>query len=149
MNENYDKYRELLVLNKPILVVGEVNNAEDKPKIFPQEIMALEEAPKKFTKQVHLRMQMARLTPDKLDAARKLIQANPGRCPLFLCFIRPSGEICFVEAHEKYYVAPSWQLQKAVDELLGPDTYYAKADLTVPERPQRRWERGNNGNNDQ
>jgi DNA polymerase-3 subunit alpha len=39
MNENYDKYREMLVLNTAVLVVGEVNNDEDKPKIFPQEIM--------------------------------------------------------------------------------------------------------------
>src|SRR4029077_2506590 len=30
MNENYDKYRELLVLNKAILVIGEVNTSEDK-----------------------------------------------------------------------------------------------------------------------
>src|SRR5207253_6538811 len=38
MNENYDKYRELLALNKAILVIGEVNTGEERPKIFPQEI---------------------------------------------------------------------------------------------------------------
>src|SRR5208282_1916433 len=43
MNENYDKYRELLVPGKAILVIGEVNNGDDRPKIFPQEIMALED----------------------------------------------------------------------------------------------------------
>jgi len=144
MNENYDKYRELLVLNKAILVVGEVNNGEDKPKIFPQEIMALEDAPKKFTKQVHFRLQMTRITPQRLEEARKLAQAYPGKCPLFLCLIRPTGEICFIEAHEKFYVAPSLPLQKAVDELFGKETYYAKADTTLPERPQRKWERAGN-----
>ncbi len=36
MNENYDKFAQLLVPNKPLLVVGEVNNSEDKPKIFPR-----------------------------------------------------------------------------------------------------------------
>ena len=46
MNENYDNYRELLQPNKAILVVGEVNNGDDKPKIFPQEIMPLEDAPR-------------------------------------------------------------------------------------------------------
>src|SRR6202000_3131979 len=55
MNENYDKYRQLLVVNKAILVVGEVNTGEDKPKIFPQEIMPLEDAPKKYTRQVYLK----------------------------------------------------------------------------------------------
>jgi len=41
MNENYDKYRELLVPNKAILVIGEVNTNDDEPKIFPQEIMLI------------------------------------------------------------------------------------------------------------
>jgi hypothetical protein len=64
MNENYDKFRPLLEPNKAILVVGEVNTGEDKPKIFPQEIMPLEDAPKKYTKQVHLRLHTAHLQPD-------------------------------------------------------------------------------------
>src|SRR5678815_4200084 len=67
MNENYDKYRELLVPNKAILVIGEVNNGEDKPKIFPQEIVLLEEAPRKFTKQVHLRLHTAHLGPEHIQ----------------------------------------------------------------------------------
>ena len=49
MNENYDRFRELLVPGKALLIVGEVNNDEDKPKLFPQEIMPLEDAPKKYT----------------------------------------------------------------------------------------------------
>ena len=35
MNENYEKYRALLVPNKAILVIGEVNTGDDRPKIFP------------------------------------------------------------------------------------------------------------------
>src|SRR5207237_302427 len=35
MNENYDRYRDLIAPNKAILVVGEVNTGDDKPKIFP------------------------------------------------------------------------------------------------------------------
>jgi len=44
MNDNYDKFRELVVQGKALLVVGEVNNDEDRPKLFPQEIMPLEDA---------------------------------------------------------------------------------------------------------
>ena len=35
LNENYEKYRELLAPGKAILVIGEVNAGDDKPKIFP------------------------------------------------------------------------------------------------------------------
>ncbi|HXU77920.1 MAG TPA: OB-fold nucleic acid binding domain-containing protein, partial [Methylomirabilota bacterium] len=141
MNENFDKYRELLVLNKAVLVVGEVNTGDEKPKIFPQEIMALEDAPRRFTKQVHFRLHTAHLNPESLDSVKELVAGHPGKCPLFLCFVRPTGEVIFLETHEKFFVAPSQQLQQATDELFGEETYYAKADTSLPERQPRKWER--------
>jgi DNA polymerase-3 subunit alpha len=141
MNENYDKYRELLVPNKAVLVIGEVNTGDEKPKIFPQEIMALEDAPRRFTKQVHLRLNTAHVGPEHLASVSELIAAHPGKCPLFLCFVRPTGEVIFLETHEKFFVAPSRELQQAADKLFGEETYYAKVDTSVPERQPRRWER--------
>ena len=140
MNENYDRYRELLAPGKAILVIGEVNTGDDKPKIFPQEIMPLDEAPRRFTRQVHLRLHTAHLKPESLEAIQGLIAAHPGKCPLFLCFTRPTGELVFVETHERFFVAPSAQLQQAADDLFGEETYYAKVDTAVPERAPRRWE---------
>jgi len=141
MNENYDKYQSLLVANKAILVIGEVNTGEDRPKIFPQEIMPLEDAPRKYTKQVYLKLQMAHLQPENIESIRELIAAHPGRCPLFLCFAKPTGEKIYVETHERYFVTPSRELQHAADELFGEETYFAKVDTTLPERVQRRWEK--------
>jgi DNA polymerase-3 subunit alpha len=141
MNENYDKYRELLVQGKALLIVGEVNNDEDRPKIFPQEIMPLEEAPRKYTRQVHFRLNTANLTPETLQAARSLCEANPGRVPTFLCLRKPGGELIFIETHENYSVTPTQQLQQAVDEVFGEDTYSAKVDTSLPERQKRVWEK--------
>ena len=141
MNENFEKYRDLLAPARAILVVGEVTTGDDKPKIFPQEILPLEEAPRKYTKQVHLRLHTAHITPDQLDLIREIVGGFPGKCPLFLCFKRPAGELIFVETHERYFVAPSIELQKAVDGMFGEETYYAKVDTAAPERPARRWER--------
>ncbi|MBN2506401.1 MAG: DNA polymerase III subunit alpha [Verrucomicrobia bacterium] len=143
MNDVYDVSRPLLVPNTAVLVVGEVNNADDKPKLFPQEILRLEDAPGKYTLQVHLRLNTAHVTPEKLEAVRALVAAHAGRCPLFLCFRRPGGEIIFVETHERYAVTPSIALQQAADAMLGEDTYYAKVDTSLPERAPRRWERKN------
>jgi DNA polymerase III alpha subunit len=141
INENYDKYRELLAPNRAILVVGEVNTGDEKPKIFPQEIMPLDEAPRRFTRQVHLRLHTAHLRPEHLESVRELVAAHSGKCPLFLCFVRPTGEVIFVETHERFFVTPSRELQQAADDLLGEETYYAKADASLPERAPRRWER--------
>ena len=148
MNENYDKFRELFVVNKPLLIIGEVNNSEDKPKIFPQDIMPLEDAPRKFTKQVHLRLHTAHLRPEHFDAALQLATANPGKCPLLLCLTQPGGAIIFIAAHDRFAVQPSLALQKAADEMFGEETYYAKVDTALPERQKKAWERrGGDGGN--
>ena len=141
MNENYDKYRGLLVPNKAILVIGEVNTGDDRPKIFPQEIMPLEDAPRKFTKQVHLRLHTAHLKPEQLESVRELVAAHPGKCPLLLCFMRPGGEVIFMDTNERFGVMPSLKLQQEADARFGEETYYAKVDTTLPERAPRRWER--------
>jgi DNA polymerase-3 subunit alpha len=141
MNENYDKNRELLVQGKAIFVIGEVNTGEDRPKIFPQEIMALDDVPNRFTKQVHLRLHTAHLTPQSIDALGQLVAAHPGKCPLLLCFLRPSGEVIFVETNERFSVKPSRQLQQETDQMFGEETYYVKVDTSLPERAPRRWER--------
>jgi DNA polymerase III subunit alpha len=146
LNENYDKYRELLVPGKAILVIGEVNLGDDRPKVFPQEIMPLEDAPLRFTKQVHLRLHTAHLQPEHLDSVRELILEHPGKCPLFLFFVRPTGEVIFMETHDQFFVAPSRALQQDADTRFGEETYYAKVDTGLPERAPRRWERRAEGN---
>jgi DNA polymerase III subunit alpha len=146
MNENYEKYRELLKPNTAILVVGEVNSGDERPKIFPQEIMPLEDAPKKFTKQVHLRLHTAHLKPEQLESVCELVAAYPGKCPLLLCFMQPGGEIVFVDTNERYSVTPSLKLQQEADARFGEETYYAKVDTSPPERVPRRWERKNGYN---
>jgi DNA polymerase-3 subunit alpha len=141
MNENYDKFRHLLEPNRALLVVGEVNNDEDRPKIFPTEVMPLEDAPRKYTKQVHLRLNAVHLDEQKLGEILALVAKFPGKCPLFLCIRQPGGEIVFIETHDRYFVAPSGELQKAVDDIFGEETYYARVDNSLPEKPKRAWER--------
>jgi len=146
MND-YDKFRPLLEPNKALLVIGEISTGEDKPKIFPQDIMALEDAPKKYTKQVHLRLQMAHLQPDDMAKVAELVAAHPGRCPLYLCFMRPEGGTIFVEAHDRFGVAPSIELEHAANRQFGDKTFYAVVDRNLPEKARRSWEKKGNSNN--
>jgi len=149
MND-YDNFRPLLEPNKALLVVGEVSTGEDKPKIFPQEIMALADAVKKYTKQVHLRLHSAHLQPDDLTKVQELAAAHAGKCPLFLCFMRPEGGTIFVGTHERFGVTPSLELEHEANKLFGEETYYAKVDASLPEKARRSWEKKNgHTNNDE
>jgi hypothetical protein len=149
MND-YDKFRPLLEPNKALLVIGEVSTGEDKPKIFPQEIIPLEDAPKKYTKQVHLRLPMAHLQPEDMHKVAELVAAHSGKCPLFLCFMRPEGGTIFVETNARFSVAPSIELEHAANRLFGEKTFYAVVDKSLPEKARRAWEKkGNGGNGDE
>ena len=145
LGENYDKFRETLQVNAALMVVGEVNTGDDKPKLFPQEIFPLDEAPRRYTKQVHLRLNSAHLDRAGLEAARDLAAAHPGKCPLYLCLLQPSGGSVFIESSDRFFVTPSRQLQTAVNERFGEETYYAKVDTSLPERQARRWNNDNSG----
>jgi DNA polymerase-3 subunit alpha len=149
MND-YDKFRPLLEANKAILVVGEVSTGEDKPKIFPQEIMPLGDAAKKYTKQVHLRLPMAHLKPEDMERVQQLTAAHAGKCPLFLCFLRPEGGTIFVEANARFGVTPSLELEHEANRQFGEKTYYAVVDKSLPEKARRAWEKKNgNGGGDE
>ncbi|HLP76323.1 MAG TPA: OB-fold nucleic acid binding domain-containing protein, partial [Candidatus Paceibacterota bacterium] len=141
MNENYDKYRDLFVTNKAVLVIGEVTTGDEKPKIFPQEIMPLENAPRKYTKQVRLRLNTAHLTAENLEWLRDLMAANPGKCEVFLRLEHGAGGFVYIEPHERYRVTPGMEFQKAIDEQFGPGSYFAVVDTSLPEKTQRRWDR--------
>ena len=141
INEPYDKFQQFFEPNKPLLVMGEVNKGDKELSLYPTEVIPLADAPKRFTKQVHLRLNTAHLGTGLMEKIRAIAEAHRGACPLFLCLKRPGGEIIFIEANDRFSVMPSRELQQAFDELLGEETYYAKADTTPPERPIRKWER--------
>ena len=141
LNEVYDKSRDLLAVNQAILVIGEVLNGEDKPKIFPQEILPLTDAPRRYTRQVHLRLHTSHITTQTLQELHAIVSRHRGKCPLFLCFMHPTGEIVFVETHERFFVQPSVQFEDEVNDFLGGGTYYSKVDTSLPEKVKRQWER--------
>lgn len=141
MNENFDRYKHLFEQGLPVLVVGEVNNAEDKAKVFPQEIMRLEDAPKRYTEQVHVRVKHEALSSQRLHEIKELVEAHPGKCPLFLCVKMPNGGPAFIEAHDKFSVQPSLAMEDALTALLDADAYHVSVDRTLPQRERRRWEK--------
>jgi DNA polymerase-3 subunit alpha len=140
MND-YDKFRPLLEANKPILVVGEVSTGEDKPKIFPQEIMPLADAAKKYTKQVHLHLNTAHLQPADMARLHQITSAHAGKCPVFLRLMRPDGVQVNIEANPRFGVTPSLELEHELNRQFGEKTYYANVDKNLPEKARRAWEK--------
>lgn len=148
MNENYEKFRPLFAPNEALLITSEVSTGEDKPKLFPQDILRLNDAPRKLTKQVRLRFDIAKLDRAKLESVRSLVEAHRGPVPLFLALRFPGGEIAYLEPNNHFTVAPSVEFETALTEAFGDGTYSAIADRSLPERALRKWERKSDGDGD-
>ena len=50
----------------------------------------------------------------------------------------------FIDTSDIHFVRPSEQLRVEVNEMLGPDSYYAKVDTALPEPVKRQWQRKEN-----
>ncbi|MEI7509757.1 MAG: hypothetical protein WCJ62_09880, partial [Flavobacterium sp.] len=70
---------------------------------------------------------------------------HQGQTPLILCFMLPGGEIAFADTHDLFKVQPSEELVKELEEVLGKETVYLKADTTMPkpENPRERFKKRN------
>lgn len=141
VNDSHEKFESLLQQGRAVMVVGELGAGDQKTKVFPYEIVPLEDAPQRFTLQVHLRLHTTLVDRKKLEGLRDIIVQHRGSCPVFLCFVYPSGVNVFVEAHDYYRVRPSQELEQAVNTMFGEGAYYARVDTSVPPRQRRRWER--------
>lgn len=141
VNDNYSNYAETLVEGGAIFVVGEVNNDDDKAKIFPQEVITLENGRKKWTKDIFVRLKKELATEDILQQIKSTALAHRGHCGLFLMIQDESNaKVVCIETHEKYRVSASEDFLHAIDALMGYQASYPKADKKLPEPEKRRWE---------
>jgi hypothetical protein len=92
---------------------------------------------------------MAHLKPDDMNKVAELVAAHPGKCPLFLCFMRPEGGTIFVETNARFSVMPSIELEHAANRQFGEKTFYAVVDKSLPEKARRAWEKKGNGGGDE
>ena len=140
-DEAFQKARPHLEAGKAIIVEGSVNKREDKPKVFANDILPLTEVVRRYTKQIHLRLRTDRHTPEQLERACDIVRRHQGQVQLLLCFQHPEGTIVFADTHDIFRVQPSEELVKELEEVLGEQTVYLKADTTLPkpENPRERF----------
>jgi DNA polymerase-3 subunit alpha len=143
----YARCGQNLKVDAPIFICGTVTLREDKPKLYAEQAMPLAEVPKRFTKAIHLRIPTTALNDDSLQHVRDILQAHQGPVPVLFCFIYPDGRLVFMETHEHFSVTPSEDLVRQLEDLLGEEVVWLKADMdklaavAASTGPRRQWER--------
>ena len=146
--ESYARYGPSLKADAAIFVCGMVNLREDKPKIVADQVIALEDVPKRFTKAVHIRLSVGTTEDAVLARLHEVMRAHKGSIPVLFCFIYPDGKLVFLEAHEHFSVSPTQQFVRDIEAILGEDSVWLKVDseklaATNEVRRGRPWEQRN------
>jgi DNA polymerase-3 subunit alpha len=138
--ESYAKYAASLKADAAIFVCGMVNLREDKPKIVADQIIALDDVPKRFTKAVHIRLPAGTTEDSTLARVQEALRTHKGNVPVLFCFIYPDGKLVFLEAHEHFSVSPTQQFVRDIEAILGEDSVWLKVDaekLAATNEPRR------------
>ena len=111
-----------------VFVCGTVNLREDKPKVFADQVILLDDVPKRFTKAVHIRFPAESTEESVLNRVQEVLQEHKGTVPVMFCFMYGDGKLVFMEAHNSFSVTPSEALVQGIEAVLGEDTVWLKVD---------------------
>ncbi len=143
--EAYARYQSLITENAILMLCGTVDKEESGSehvgKLITSEIYSMDAAPGLFSERVSIHLAAANRKDGQLEKIKALIKAHPGRVPLVLRLLFPTGEEVTVKADSSCGVTPSRELIHALEHLLGEDSVYVavrKAPLLNPQSG-RRW----------
>ena len=117
--EAYAKSHAWLKSDRPLLVVGNVDEGEEANKILAREILLLENAPQQMTKTVHFKLSPAEMTPKHLNDLKQVLGRFKGPCNAFIHVLIPEQSETILKLPDELKVDPSPQLVDSVKRLFG------------------------------
>ncbi|MFC2074990.1 DNA polymerase III subunit alpha [Bdellovibrionota bacterium] len=116
------KSAALLTSEEPLLIKGTAENSEESVKIIASDIQLLAQAHQQEAKEVHINVSSRVISQEDLLYLKHILNRHRGSCQAFLHFRgRQSGKTTVMELGDSLRLAPTEQLVKEVEEVLGPN----------------------------
>jgi DNA polymerase-3 subunit alpha len=117
--KDYERLKELLKIEVPVLVRGQLRAEEDAaPKLCVSSIQALEDVKVKLPQNVRIRIPLERASDATLHELKQAIAASPGPGKLMLN-LEQAGEFCVMLEPMGFSVAADRAFIERCEELLG------------------------------
>jgi DNA polymerase-3 subunit alpha len=117
----YEQFAASLAPDSILFVVGTVSSFREQPTIRVDNLVALDDAPLRFSSHVDVRLSCVGLAEDTLQRLHGVCAAHGGQIPLRLVLATTGGYRAVVEAGSHLRVAPSDAFLREVAEVVGPD----------------------------
>ena len=105
-----------------VFVKGKVDARDDVAKLLADEIIPLEEVPKRYTRMIAINIKTAGLGAETLQDLRKILQTHKGGTPVYLTLQDPQGKMTILDSGDNLKVAVSDILFEDLDRLLGENS---------------------------
>ncbi len=101
----------------------------DKKELSIVEFLDVKDVPRRYTKEIHLRMHEGTTSRDKMKRVLDICSAHEGRCPLILCAVTAEGENVFIEAAKGITISD--ELISSLEAVLGKEGVHIKVDKSA------------------
>ena len=105
-----------------IFVKGKVDARDDVAKLLADEIVPLEEVPKRYTRMIAINLKTAGLGTEVLQEVRKILIAHKGSTPVYLTLQDPRGRMTVLDSGDNLKVSTSDVLFEELERLLGENS---------------------------
>ncbi len=118
-SDPYRKFQDLLDPGSLVCVSGKNDGNEDAVKVIVQDVMPVEEARKKFTRKVMLKVDLDASSEDQMKSLASVLERYEGECPCYIHVTGGSSGRQSVYLSRKFKVQPSPEFSAAVRNVLG------------------------------
>jgi len=117
-----NKFAEYLVEDKVVFVKGRVDCRREKPNIFAEELIALEEVAEKLAGKVRIRLDAKEVTREKMTQIKNICQHHRGRSALLVAIKTDKGRV-YAAADKSLFVNPDVEFCRKMKLLLGEENF--------------------------
>ncbi len=115
------KNEKYLDIGKVLLVIGRIDTKRGEHQLIIKSVFPMEQARKKLTKKIHIKLNSIGLEELFLKKLRDVIEGSPGQTPLYLHINSEKiGEI-IIKPHSKLNVSITKKLLAGLTRLVGED----------------------------
>jgi len=118
----YRNVASLVRADAIVFIKGKLSLREDEPKLIANEIITTDEIRPRYTRAVFINMSTPGLDKSLLDRLKNELVKHPGKIPVYLNFIEPTGRRIRVSVGKDFNVQADENLLGDIEGLSGKDS---------------------------
>ncbi|MFA7485795.1 MAG: OB-fold nucleic acid binding domain-containing protein, partial [Phycisphaerae bacterium] len=120
--EALEKYGEFIVNDRVVFVKGKVDRRREKPNIFADEIISLEQATGKLAAKVKIKLSSNDISEEKIAEIRSICEHHRGKSPIYVAIRTDKGSV-YAAADNRLTVNPNTEFCRKMKQLVGAENF--------------------------